>query len=77
MAVLTDALLPLPFAYFAPLAGTFAFSSSNEFSFIWSDLTDGGMRSHLEGALLLARLVHQPLEARIAPERSQERVARR
>jgi len=31
MAVLTDALSPLPFVYFAPPAGTFAFSSSNQF----------------------------------------------
>jgi hypothetical protein len=31
MAVLTDTLAPLPFFYFAPPAGTFAFSSSNQF----------------------------------------------
>ena len=76
--VSADRPATLPSAYFpAPPAGTFAFSSSNELSFIWSALTDGGMPSHLEGALLLARLVHQPLEARISPERRQERVARR
>jgi hypothetical protein len=64
----------LPSAYFTPPAGPFAFSSSNPLIPEGGSSTDGGLPSHVECALLLARFVHQRFEPRVAPKVREEAV---